>query len=169
MAPSDDDNVVALPLPARNSGPSAELLGTLRRVAGALDDLGDGFERIQPSVQWSIARWHATSIPFRMRLVPVYQHLTELRKVDPAEWPDIAWAIDLMSARAGFEERLQMIVNLLDMLLSGGMPVDERAWQVQRFTTGGKEFLAALGRLRSVVAARHPEIWRPQRPYIRSS
>jgi hypothetical protein len=169
MASSGDDNVVALPLPAKGHGPPVELLETLRGAVDTLDDLGDGFERIRPSAQWSIARWHATSIPFRMRLVPLNQQLKELRKIDPAAWPDIVWAIELSSARARFEERLQMTVSLLDMLLGGGMPADERAWQIQRFTAGGKEFLAALGRLRSVIVARHPEICRLQRPNIRSS
>jgi hypothetical protein len=168
MASSGDDNVVALPLPAGGPGPPAELLETLREAVDALDDLSDGFERIRPSLQWPVARWHATSIPFRMRLVRVDQQLKELRKIDPAEWPDIIWAIDLSSARTKFEQQLQVIVNLLDMLLSG-TSADERAWQIQRFTSGGKEFLAALGRLRSVIVARHPQICRLQRPYIRSS
>jgi hypothetical protein len=168
MASPGDDNVVALPLPPRRNGPSAELLEMLRGAVDALDDLSDGFGRIRPSLQWPIARWHATSIPFRMRLVSVDQQLKELRKIDPAEGPDTVWAIELSSARTRFEQQLQMMVNLLDIFLSGGMSADERAWQIQKWTAVGKEFLVALGRLRSVIVARHPEIFQPQRPYIRS-
>jgi hypothetical protein len=60
-------------------------------------------------------------------------------------------------------------VELLDMLVSCDLATDDRAWQIQRFTADGKEFLTALEQLRSVIVARYPEICRFQRPYMSSS
>jgi hypothetical protein len=161
MASSWDDNVVALPLPTSRNGPPTELLEMLRSAVHALDELDDGFERIKPSLHWSLARWSAASIPFRMRLVSAERQLEGLRQIDPANWPDIRWAIDLSSARVGLEQQLQAVVNLLDMLLHCDMSPGERAWLIQRFNTSGKGFSEALRRLRKVIVTRHPEVCRP--------
>jgi hypothetical protein len=158
MARSYDDNVVTLPLRASQHSPSPEFLKALRRVVDTLDVLSDGFEAIKPNLHWSRARWNAASTPFRMRLVAAEQQVEELRKIDPAAWPEIGWAIDLSSARTEFEQQLQVVVRLLDLFLHGSMSTNEQEWQVQRFTAGSKEFLAALRRLRLVIVARHPAV-----------
>jgi len=147
MGTPDDDNVIALPLPASRHGSSTELLTMLREAVRGLDEIGEGFERIDPSVNWSTGRWSAASMAFRMRLDPAERQLAGLRQIDPADWPDISWSIELSSARANFEH------ELLHCDLSPG----ERAWQTQRFTSDSKGFLEALWRLREVIATRPRE------------
>jgi hypothetical protein len=100
-------------------------------------------------------------MPFCMRLIPAEQQLAALRQIDPANWPDIGWSIELARARADFEQELQAAVGLLDMLLHEEISRGERAWQTQRFTAGGKGFREALTRLREVIVAHHPEAGQP--------
>lgn len=157
MGTPDDDNVIALPLPASRHGSSTELLTMLREAVRGLDEIGEGFERINPSVHWSTGRWSAASMAFRMRLDPAERQLAGLRQIDPADWPDISWSIELSSARANFEHELRAIVSLLNILLHCDLSPGERAWQTQRFTSDGKGFLEALWRLREVIATRPRE------------
>lgn len=154
---TSDDNVRTLRPRASRDASSAELLELLGDVVEALDEIGDGFERIDPGPHWSAARWSAESMPFCMRLIPAEEHLAGLRQIDTADWPDIDWSIDLSNAHADFEHELRAVVTLLDMLLHYDMSPSERAWQTRKFTSGGKGFLEALQRLREVIVARHPQ------------
>ena len=151
-----DDNIWVLPVPAGRNDLPAEVLDMLGHAVQALNEIGDSFARIDPSPHWSPARWSAASMAFCMRLAPAEQRLTGLRQIDPADWPEIAWSIELSSARADFEQELQAVVRLLDMLLRHDLSPGERAWQAQRFTSGGKGFLESLQHLRAVIVGRYP-------------
>jgi|ERR1700722_3133026 len=152
-----DNNVRTLrPVPGDDDS-SAELIKMLPAAVQALDEIADGFERIEPSPHWASARWSAHSMAFCMRLIPAKQQLAALRQIDPANWPDIGWSMELSRACTDFEQELRAAVNLLDMLLSEEVSPGERAWQAQRFIAGGKGFREALTRLRSVIVARYPE------------
>ena len=132
----------------------------LRSAIEALDELAGGFERIKPGLHWSPGRWSARSMSFRMQRVPASRQLEELHHIDPADWPDAAWASQLFNARCAFEQQLDSIAILLDMLLHANMPPDERAWQIERFATEGKGFLEVLWQLRNVIVARYPQVRR---------
>lgn len=156
MAPSGKDNVIALPRPASRNGPSAELLEMLRGAVRGLGEIADGFERIHASPGWSSARWSSATIAFRMRLALAERQLAGLRQIDPADWPDIAWSIELSSARADFVRELRAMVTLVDMLVHDDLSAGERAWQTERFTSDSKGFLEALQRLRDVIVTHYP-------------
>jgi len=153
-----DDNVVKLRPRGRRDDPPPELVEMLRSVIEALDELGGGFEHIKPGLHWSAGRWSSRSMSFRMQRVPAARQLKELHHIDPADWPDVAWASELSSVRCAFEQQLDSIAILLDMLLHANMPPDERAWQIERFVAEGKGFLEALWQLRKVIVARYPEV-----------
>jgi len=155
-----DSNVRTL-RPAGGGDDSSAELEVLAAAVRALDEIADGFERIEPSPHWSSARWSAASMPFCMRLIPAKQQLAALRRIDSADWPDVGWSMELARACTDFEQELQAAVGLLDMLLREEVPPGERAWQSQRFTAGGKGFREALTRLREVIVGRYPEAGRP--------
>lgn len=97
---------------------------------------------------------------FRMHRVPAARQIEELHHIDPSDWPDTAFACQLSIARCAFDQQLDSIANLLDMLLHADMPPDERAWQIERFSAEGKGFLEALWQLRNVIVARYPQVRR---------
>ena len=151
---SSYDNVRSLRPPSSRDASSAELLEILGDGVQALDEIGDGFKRIEPGLHWSAAQWTAASMALRMRLACAEGPLARLRQIGPADGPDTGWSIDLSSARADFEQELQAVVSLLGMLLQYDISPVERAWQTQRFTSGGKGFLEALQRMRGVIVTR---------------
>jgi hypothetical protein len=153
-----DDNVVKFRPRASRDDPPSELVEMLRSVIEALDELSGGFERIKPGLHSSLGRWSARSMSFRMQRVPAARQLEELYYIDPADWPDAAWASQLYSARCVFEQQLDSIASLLDMLIHANMPPDERAWQMERFAAEGKGFLEALWQLRNVIVVRYPQV-----------
>jgi hypothetical protein len=156
-----DDNVVVKFWPRASRGdPPPELVAMLRSVIEALDELGGGFGRIKPGLHWSPGRWSALSMSFRMQRVPAARQMEELDHIDPSGWPDTAWASQLSSARSAFEQQLDSIASLLDMLLHADMPPDERAWQMERFAAESKGFMEALWQLRNVIVARYPQVHR---------
>jgi hypothetical protein len=161
MPPPSFDNVSPFRRPAKGGGRSTELREIFLGVVKALDELSDGFTRIEPSLHWSPAKWGTVSMPFYMRLDRAERQLERLRQIDPASCRDTAWSIELASARIDFEQELQAVTSLLDMLVDYDLPPGERAWQAQRFTSGGKGFLETLQRLRDVIAARYPRVRRP--------
>jgi hypothetical protein len=156
-----DDNVLKFRPRASRDEPPPELVEMLQSVIEALDELADGFERIKPSLHWSPGRWSARSMSFRMQRFPAVRQLEELHHIDPSDWPDTAWASRLSSARWAFEQQLDSIASLLDMLLHADMPLDERAWYMERFAAEGKGFLEALWQLRNVIVTRYPEVRTP--------
>jgi hypothetical protein len=148
----------------RRTGPSvapANVLSLLRTVVGELDELIDALERIDPGSHWSAERWSTASMAFRMRLAAAEHQLRQLRQIDPADWPDTGWALDLSDAGAKLEQRLHAVVTLLSVLVSHGIPVAERAWETRRFVMKGRELLESLRRLRAVIVERHPEAAAP--------
>jgi hypothetical protein len=155
-----EDNVVKFRPRADSDDPPSELINMLRSVINALDELAGGFERIKLGLHWSPGRWSARSMSFRMQRVPAEQQLRELHDIDPADWADTSWASQLSSARFAFEQQLDSISSLLDMLLHADMPPDERAWHMERFAAEGKGFVEAYQQLRNVIVARYPQVRR---------
>ena len=154
--PLADDNVVEFPSRGGRDDPPEELIELLQGVIAALDGLSGGFGRIKPGLHWSPGRWSSHSMSFRMRQVSAAGQLADLHHIDPADWPDTAWALQLATARSAFEQQLDSIASKLDILLHADMPPDERAWQMERFSAEGKGFLEALSQLRNVIVARYP-------------
>jgi hypothetical protein len=155
---ADDNVVVELRLRGGRDNPPPELFEMLQSTIAVLDELRGGFERIKPSLHWSPGRWSAHSMSFRMQRVPAERQLTELRRIDPSGWPDTVWASQVSSARFAFEQQLDLVASLLEVLLHIDMPPDERAWQMERFASEGKGFLGALNQLRDVIVTRYPQI-----------
>jgi hypothetical protein len=162
MNSSAEDNLRVLPVAAGRRSPPADALDLLRRAVAALELIADGFGRIVPDPHWSSGQWGAASVAFYVRLPDAEQEVAGLRRIDPADWPEVGWSAELATARDDFERELRVAVRLLGVLLRPELPAAERAWQAQRFTAGGKGLTDALRRLQVLIVGRYPEL--RQRP-----
>ena len=153
--PPDGGRVIRLD--ARSARWSSEASRSpLHEAVDKLDDLRDALAQIEPQSTWSAEDWSRESMPLSMRLRAMERQLGLLGQVDPAEWPDTDWALDLDEARTVAEESLEELLAALAALRRSETPLDERAWQARRFERHLDAVLDAVQRLQALVTAWYP-------------
>jgi hypothetical protein len=128
----------------------------LPEAARVLDEFGNALAQIRPHPDWSSGDWSQASVAVRARLQSLQRQLDIIGQVDPADWPDTDWALDLDEARVEAEDSLDQMAAALAVLLRTSASPAERVRESRRLVSGLGAALDALKRLRGLIEAWHP-------------
>jgi hypothetical protein len=145
-----------IPFPSRGPTALTSVVRGLPEAASVLDEFSNALAQVRPHAEWSSDDWSLASVAVRTRLQSAQRQLDVLGQVDPADWPDTDWALDLDEARVEAEDSLDRMAAALAVLLRTSIPPPERIRHSRRLVSSLDTAIGALERLRGLIEAWHP-------------